>query len=124
MTDRKDEFEGRPALSKKRAITRLLGESVKYLVVALILACLMSLLVNAKVGADSRKILLDCTRSTGECAHRNQERTANLIQQLISNDNARALETQAIVVAAVTCARLPGNDTLVEVQVCVDGIIK
>lgn len=107
MTEREDEFDGRPELMKKRARTEIFARAVWTVLFLYILGSLTLLSLNAYQGQQTRDTLLDCTEPSGECYQEGQDRTALLIQQLIDSNNLGDLATQEVVILTASCAESP-----------------
>lgn len=107
MSDRVDEFDGRPELVKKRARAFIL-QRVFILAVSVFMTVSMIILVmNALASIKSRDILLDCTQPSGQCAKESQEETGKIIQNLIDANSLGDVATQRVVVLTAICAEEP-----------------
>lgn len=104
MSNRKDEFDGRPELVKKRARSNFLLSLSIWGLVIFMTAGMTLLVVNAVQGAQTRGILVDCTDPEGDCYQEGQDRTAVLIQQLIDANSLGDVATQRVVVLAAACS--------------------
>lgn len=128
MTQREDEFDGRPELIQMRGRAILLQRIAVAVLVVYIIATLTLLAVNAIQSFQTRSALLDCTQPSGECFKDSQERSGAIIQDLIDALHKEGLDremvTRQIVIAAAACADDPGNDTVEQIEACVDRTLK
>jgi hypothetical protein len=107
MTDRQDEFDGRPELIKKRAHA-IIFKRLLWAMAGIYIAGSLALLgINAYQGAQTRGVLVDCTDPKGDCATEGRKQTAQLIQQLIDSNSLGDVATQRVVVLAAACAEEP-----------------
>lgn len=103
---RADEFDGRPELVRKRARVIFFKNFAFGALITWMILVSIFLVYNGVVGIQSRSVLLDCTRpnkNPSSCYVRGQERTADLITQLIDNSNAGDAKTQVIVYWSLVC---------------------
>lgn len=121
---REDEFDGRPELIRHRA-RAVLAQRVMISIVAVFMAGAIALLVyNAIVGMGTRHALLDCTTPDGRCYGEGQERTGQVVQSILNANKLNEVATRRVVVVAASCASEPTNNTVNEIQACVDLHLK
>lgn len=118
---RKDEFDGRPDLVKKRAHTILWQRIAIAALMLYLLFSTTALLVNAYQGAQTRAVLLDCTQPDGDCNRESRQQTANFIKQLVDSNHFGDLATQEIVRDSAICSSKPENaGNAVRINKCIN----
>lgn len=123
MSDRNDEFDGRPDLVKKRARAILITRIGWTLAGLYIMVTLTLLGINAIQGKQTRGLLVDCVEPSGSCYKDGQKRTAEVVQNLIDANQLDEVATRRIVVVAAACSKDPENETLDDIQACVDKVL-
>lgn len=109
---------------KKKAVynfARILLVGTVALAIAIVLVLQTSLLLQQQkfdeVGKATRDRLLDCTDPNGQCYQDGQKRSGAAIKQI--ND----AQKQVVTIAAY-CAKQPGNQTLEQIEDCVNKELK
>lgn len=107
MTLPENEFENRPELRRKRAISIALQRLVIVLVSVYLIGSVSILVVNSYIGAKTRATLIDCTDPEGKCYQEGQKRSAKLIGSIFE-----------VIIASDACSLT--FDTFEEIQKCVE----
>jgi hypothetical protein len=107
-------------LAKKRARVIIASWFGVTIIVAYCLVVMTLVGLNALQGWQTRSTIVDCIEPAGECAQRGSERTAEVVQELIDANQLDEVATRRIVIIAAACSKLPGVNTVDEVQKCVD----
>lgn len=124
MSMRENEFEDRPELVKARARTLFVRNLLFVLTSMTLIAVLGVLVFDSLNGFQTRRTLVDCVTPGGRCFTESQARTGEAVQQLIDANQLDEVATRRVVVIAAACAQEEGNDTVREVQRCVDLVLK